>query len=294
MKKIKYILGLIIVTATLSNCDDYDVEPVIDESAKPNVTATVSSASINEAGSPTATITISMDKPIKTTTTFIATQTGGNASAADYEVGGAVIPAYETSATMEIAIMDDILVEGSETLELQISPADVPDIYEVKGTPSVSLSIENSTSDDFVFRMDWDAVYLDAGGGEHHLCDFDLDLEIYDADFNFIGASYSSCPEEIRFSPGDLPDGDYWLIPSFWSSGGTAPPAEPIDIPAVLTFAKPGIVLETVDLTGVWDTATGGYVQNNPDAYLVKYVLTISGSNYTVTDVDTGTVVFEG
>ncbi|WP_223549412.1 hypothetical protein [Aestuariivivens sp. NBU2969] len=294
MKNFKYILGFLVLTSVITSCDNYDVEPVIDESAKPMVTATIASSSINESGSPTTTITINLDKPIKTTTTFVATQIGGSATEADFEVSSAVVPAYQTSTTMEISIKDDILVEGSENLELQISPAAVPDIYEVIGTPTVSLNIENSTSDDFVFKMDWDAIYLDADGHEHHLCDFDLDLEIYDADFNFIGASYSSCPEEIRFSPGDLPDGDYWLIPSFWSSGGTAPPAEPIDIPAVLTFAKPGVVLETLDLTGVWDTATGGYVQNNPDAYLVKFVLTISGSNYTVTDVDTGTVVFEG
>lgn len=293
MKNFKYILGFLVLTSIITSCDNYDVEPVIDESAKPMVTATIASSSINESGSPTTTITINLDKPIKTTTTFVATQIGGSATEADFEVSSAVVPAYQTSTTMEISIKDDILVEGSENLELQISPAAVPDIYEVIGTPTVSLNIENSTSDDFVFKMDWDAIYLDADGHEHHLCDMDLDLEIYNSDFSGpIAASYGSCPEEIRIPAGALDDGDYWLVPSFWEVSGV-PPAEPLDIPAIVTFAKPGVELVTIDLTGTWNTETGGYVEGNSDSHLVKYILTISGSNYTVTDVDSGVVVFE-
>ncbi|UKM65135.1 hypothetical protein GSB9_01697 [Flavobacteriaceae bacterium GSB9] len=293
MKKIKNILLFVLLIGVAYGCDDYDVDPVIDQSAKPVVTATISSSSISESDSPTVTITINMDKPIKTTTTFIATQVGGSASANDFSVGSAVVPAYQTSTTMEVNINDDIIVEDPESVELEITPAAVPDLYEVLGTPTVSLTIENSTSDDFVFKMDWDGTYFDDGGGEHHFCDYDLDLEIYSADFNdLLAASYSSCPEEIRLSPGDLPDGDYWLVPSFWEATGV-PPASKQNIPAMVTFAKPGVALENVDLSNVWNTEDGGQQDGNSDAYLVKYILTISGSDYTVTDSDSGTVVFQ-
>ncbi|WP_298339368.1 hypothetical protein [uncultured Algibacter sp.] len=295
MKKIKYIIFLIAIVGTVISCDDTDVSSVISEDAKPVVSATISSSSLSESDSPTVNIMITMDKPIKTTTTFIANQVGGNASEADFVVGSAVVPAFQTSTILEVAINDDILPEGTETLELQITPAGVPDIYEVLETPVVSLSITNSTSDDFVFNMDWDALYLDADGGEHHLCDYDFDIEIYNADFSGpIAASYSDCPEEIRLSPGDLPDGNYWLAPTFWTNTTAVPPADPIDVPVILTFAKPGLSLDTVDLTGLWNTEVGGVVQGNPDSTLFKYILTISGSTYTVTDSDTGTVVFQG
>ncbi|MFL1011804.1 hypothetical protein [Flavisericum labens] len=293
MKKIKNILLFVLLIGAAYGCDNYDVDPVIDESAKPVVSATISSSSISESDSPTVNITINMDKPIKTTTTFIATKVGGSASDDDFSVGSAVVPAYQTSATMEVNIFDDIIVEGSESVDLEISPSAVPDLYEVVGTPTISFSIENSTSDDFIFRMDWDDTYLDADGDEHHFCDYDLDLEIYSPDLEeILAASYSSCPEEIRLSPGDLPDGDYWLVPSFWEASGV-PPASRLNIPAMVTLGKPGVSLEVIDLSSTWNTEDGGAVEENPDAYLIKYVLTISGSNYTVTDSDSGSVVFQ-
>jgi glutamate mutase epsilon subunit len=55
-----------------------------------------------------------------------------------------------------------------------------------------------------------------------------------------------------------------------------------------------GVAFEDIDVTGVWNTGVGGFQQGSSTAYLVKYVLTISGSSYTVTDNDTGTVVFQG
>ncbi|TGV02045.1 hypothetical protein [Flavivirga rizhaonensis] len=294
MKNIIYILSLLVISTCFLGCDENDLSPVIDESAKPSVSATSSVTSISESGSPTFTVTINFDKPIKTTTSFIATQIGGSASENDFSASSAVVPAYAKSATMDITINDDIFVEGSESVDLQISAPGISDSYEVIGTPTVSFNIENSVSNDFIFKMDWDAIYTDSDGDEHHLCDYDFDIEIYDAADDVVAASYSSCPEEIRLSPGDLPDGDYSLTPTFWSSTGAVPPAEPINIPAILTFAKPGVALETIDLTGTWDTETGGFQQSNPNASLFKYTLTISGSSYIVTDSDTGTIVFQG
>jgi len=293
MKNIKYILGLFVLIGLFTGCED-DPESVIDNSAKPIVTVASSTTSISESGSPTFEVTINFDKPIKNTTTFVATQIGGSASSGDFSSSPAVVPAYQTSATMEITVNDDIFVEGTEDVQLEISASNIPDIYEVVGKPTVSFSIENSTSNDFIFRMDWDGLYEDSNGNEHHFCDFDLDVELYDSSFNLLTASYSSCPEEIEISPGDLPDGDYWLVPSFWDVTTGVSPANYQDIPAVVTFVKPGIVLETIDLTTTWNTEDGGAIQGNPDAYLFKYILTVSGTNYKVTDSDTGTVVFQG
>ena len=68
-----------------------------------------------------------------------------------------------------------------------------------------------------------------------------------------------------------------------------------MSIPAKLSFGVLGSNSEsiTVDLSNIWNTTTGGYEQGNADAYLVRYMLTIAGSTYTITDSDTGTVVFQ-
>lgn len=292
--KIKYILSLLVLISTFIACQDDDLSSVIDESAKPTVSATLASSSISEDGSPTAIITIAFDKPIKTTTTFMATQVGGDADDSDYSVGLAVVPAFATSATMEITINDDILIEGTETLDLQITATGIPDIYEVVGTPTVSLSIENSVSDDFVFKMEWGDTYLDSDGDEHSFCDYDFDIEIYDTAGDVVAASYNDCPEEIRLSPGDLADGDYWLAPTFWTLAGAVPPASVTDFPAMLIFSKPGVAFANIDLTGMWNSVDGGVVQSNPDATLFRYIITISGSTYTIRNSDTGAVVFQG
>lgn len=296
MKKIKYILCLAVLTSFFFSCEDNSISPVIDESAKPTVTITnTTPSSISEAGSPSFMIDIELDKPIKTSTTFTALKINGTASEDDFTVSNGVVPAYQTSATIEITINDDLTTESSESLELEIIPADTDsEIHEILGRPTVSLSIENSVS--FTAELDWDGSYLDASGGEHSFCGYDLDLELYSADFNDLYyASYSHCPEDYIVGQGELPDGDYWIVPSFWTNSGPTEPASPQNIPAMLHFGVLGSDASSVsiDLSAAWNTDTGGYVEGNPDAYLIKYVLTISGSNYTVTDADSGTVVFQ-
>ncbi|WP_298555403.1 hypothetical protein [uncultured Algibacter sp.] len=293
MKKIIHIFSTLVIILAFTSCDDQDLSPIGDESSKPIVTATSAVSSINEAGSPVVSITINFDKPIKTTTSFTASQVGGTASESDFTLSNAVVPAYQTSTTMEVVINDDITPEESETIELQIVASTVSDFHEVIGSPTVSLTIENSTTDEFVVNLNWDGEYVDSDGDPHSICDFDMDFEIYNEDFTGpIDASYNNCPEEIRVSPGSLDDGNYWLVPSFWTSASGVPPAQNLVLPVLFTLSQPGVALETIDLTGTWNTNTGGQVQGNPDAYLFKYVLTVSGTSYTVTDNDSGTVVF--
>ena len=215
MQTNKYILGLVLLI--IFSCDNYDVSPVADESAKPNVSVTTMPPSlISEAGSPTISITIELDRPLKTTTSFTANQISGSASEEDYSVSTAVVPAYQTSTTMDITIHDDTTAEALESLELEILPADTDsEIYEVLGKPVISFSIENSVA--FTAQLAWDGNYLDANGGTHSYCDYDLDLELYSSDFNdVLNASYSHCPEDYIIGQGELADGDYWIVPSFW------------------------------------------------------------------------------
>lgn len=164
MKKIKYILSAAILSIVLVGCDaeqaKQDAAGLIDESAKPIVSYNINtSGTVAEITEDVIVVDISMDKPINTSTTFRVSQIGGNAVLhEDYEVTSAVIPAYQTEGQLTISIIKDIDVEGTETLDLEISANAVPDTYEVIGSGTVSLSIE-----DYVFCL-WTLYTSDTYG----------------------------------------------------------------------------------------------------------------------------------
>ncbi|GAA4887610.1 hypothetical protein GCM10023311_09230 [Flaviramulus aquimarinus] len=158
MKKIKYILSAIVLSTAFFGCDD-DLADTIDESAKPRVTFTVSSSNAPEIDTPEIIISIKMDKPIKTTTTFAATQIGGDAVLhEDYEVSGGVVPAYQTEGEIVISVNSDLDVEGDETAQFEVGAAAIPDLYEVIGTANITLTIE-----DYEFCL-WNLVANDSYG----------------------------------------------------------------------------------------------------------------------------------
>lgn len=304
MKKTNIFIKSLLAVAFVAfvGCDDdtfqkanQDVEGLIGEDRKPNVTATLSDSNINEAGDPEVLITVNLDKAVDFPMPFTAVLAGGTADNNDFSANSVTIPAYSKQGVIKVTINDDIAPEETEVLELEVTPDGSPYIYEALGRPVVSLSIDNNATNDFTVQLDWDTLYDGVDGSSHHACDFDLDIEVYTSDFSSIVAtSYSSCPEGITFAEGSLTDGDYWLVPSFWDSSTGVTPSTDFQIPAMLTVGKPGVWVETIDLTSQWDTATGGNAQGNPDAYLVKYYLTVSGNTYTVTDADSGSVIGTG
>jgi len=299
------LLLLVLPAFILTSCVD-DLEGMAVQS-KPTATTTLTALSVAEGEIGLIPFTIS--EPINVPSQFKILVDSNTLSEDDVRIGDQeidgdtgipgtgfeiTVPPFATSFDIPVEAILDIFPEDSETATLRISAAGVRTIL-IPGTEhEVDLTITNNATTNFSVSLEWDTIYVDADGDEHHACDFDLDLELYTEGFDFVGASYSSCPEEISFSAGDLPDGNYWLVPSFWSVTSGVAPAVDFQVPAKITFAKPGVWIETVDLTDVWDTATGGYVQNNPDAYLVKFVLTIEGTTYTITDADTGSVLVSG
>lgn len=308
MKKLKYILSSAVVAILLFGCDaetpKQDSASINDTDRYPTPTFTLVSSvnisSVNEGTVQEIVWEVTLDKPTTRAIDFSWVDLGGTATLHDdYDLENATVPAFGTTGELKVIIYNDDLVEDNETINLTIeSGPSLANRYLVNPDstyPTANIVIDNFESTDFIFSMDWGVTYNGNDGSPHSLCDMDLDLEIYLADFSAIVAtSYSSCPESITVALGDLPDGNYWLIPSFWSTAGAVPPATDFDIPATVTFGVGGVAFEDIDLTGVWNTGVGGFQQGSSTAYLVKYVLTISGSSYTVTDNDTGTVVFQG
>ena len=304
MNKIKYILSTVLVSM-LIGCDaekaSQDPAAIIGTDSYPTPTFTLTSGAttVNESDETVITYDITFDKASNRAIDFSFVQVGGDATEGeDFILNQATVQPFSLKSEISITILNDEVIEGVETAELQLqSGPSLGNKFLVNPNtsfPLETITIENFESDDFKVQLDWDVTYLDADGDPHSLCDMDLDIEIYAADFSeIIATSYSSCPESITIPAGALPDGDYWLIPSFWSTNGAVPPASNLQVPAMFTFSNPGVVSETIDLSNIWDTDSGGNQQGNTDAYVVKYVLNIAGTTYTVTDLDTGAVVFQ-
>lgn len=177
MKKIKYILSAAILSIVLVGCDaeqaKQDVSGIIDESAKPNVTYTVSTTAGSEFEATQITIDINMDKPINNSTTFSVNQVGGTAVLhEDYEATTSTIPAYATSGQIVISITSDLdQTEGNETLDIEVGAFAVPDTYEVLGMDSASISIEDYQF--CLWTLDTVDAYGDGWQGGHLLVTID-------------------------------------------------------------------------------------------------------------------------
>lgn len=254
---------------------------------------------VNEGDETVLTYTITFDRPINRPVDFVLVQTGGDAVLhEDFDFINGSVAAYETTGQVQIVIYNDAIIEGDETLSFTIERgSSLANKFlinpETTFPEPVTITIENSVSDALDVSLEWSGTYMGTDGAEHDLCDLDLDLEIYDETLsNILLNSYSSCPESILISVGDLEDGTYWIVPSFYSNGGVVVPGENFDLPAMLNFTQPGARVVTEDLSTIWDFETGGAAQGAEDAYLVKYKLVVAGSSFTITDLE-GNVLFE-
>jgi hypothetical protein len=198
------------------------------------------------------------------------------------------IPAYTTEYSVNIATLLDDLNEADETLKLKVISnrtllGVVNDLY-------YNITIKNKVSDDLNIRLKWSGTFTSGTDELDNCSTLDMDLELYDVDFNLIDFSYSNCPESLIMLTADLPDGTYYLDASLWSTGGYF---ENINIPATIQFLKPGSAFnETYDLSSLFPMQDGGLDDGNGNA-IIEYVIEKLGTTYTITDPN-GNTVFQG
>ncbi len=313
-------IAIVFSLGLLSSCNNEDTS--FTKGVKPIVTTTQTSLTIAEGAS--APVTLTLDKPYKEKCQLKIEIVGGTGSNDDFDTDGVQtttddgwgllgykleIPAYATSFTFNINAILDLLPEGTETLKLKLSSDGNSNALVDASSEFINVTITPTVSTDFVANFDWSGSFKDAHGTamtgtykgaddkQHEYCGFDFDLEIYDGSFNLVDASYSSCPEEITLDGATTPDGDYIIVPSFWTrtvASTAVPKSGEIIYPAVLTMSKPGAFVHTVDMTGMFKYSVGGAVQNNPDAYVPVAVVTKTGTSYVLTDFNTAEVLAQG
>lgn len=303
------------LTFTSCNEDDYDFADTSGQKAK--ITASTTTYTGTEGD--TIMLEFSVDKAINQVMDFqFAVQENSTGDMSDLIVGDGVIPGdfgnpntsfvynvapFSETFSVPVVLTRDLSVgEGAETILLNVSPTGRRTGITKDGGIDIEIVINDEINNEFVVILDWNQEYLGTDGVTYSFCDFDLDLEIYDtsAAENIVADSYASCPESISILSGDLPDGDYKIKASYYTSAGTVMPASAESIPVVVTFAKRGVFNEVVDLTGIWTDFEAGLDPNadgvidNPEYYETVANLNITGTTYTVTNPTNGEVIFQG
>lgn len=318
MKKIKLYNKALLVTllAVFASCND-DEDATSQRGIKSVISADIVNFSVVEGE--TVTIDLTTDLPNNDVMDYKLELVGGTGSYNDFTTTGTEttlddgwgligykfeFPAYASSASFDITTVFDFLPEGTETLVFKLSSMGNAKGLIAENSQTITINVTNATSDDVVAVVDWaqnsfnahgnlvEGTYDDAAGDSHAFCDYDFDLEIYDAGFNVVADSYTSCPEQTGVSSTD-PDGDYFIVPSFWTTVGPTAPAEEIKFKVKVTISKPGVWVYETNIDDVWNTTDGGAVQGFADAYQIAALLTKTGTTYVLEDAN-GDVVASG
>lgn len=315
-KSFLYITGsLLAIATTLTSCNNDEADLPDTSGQKALITATQTSYTVAEGD--TIMMEFQVDKAINTvmdfefvlnensTVNFDDITVGDGAQLGDFGNPNTsylyTVPEFSESFMVPVIANRDLTVgEGDEVISLNMSATGRRTGLTKDGGIDIQITVTDEITDEFVVTLDWSATYLDEDGAEHDFCDFDLDLEIYDSAGATVADSYSSCPEMISLNPGDLADGQYEIVASFYTGDGASMPVNFESIPASVTLAKRGVSNNVVDLSGIWTEFDEGLDPNadgvidNPQYYETVANLEISGTTYTVTNPETGEVIFQG
>ena len=313
--KYKYLVAVALLAITATSCTDYNQD--YPDPNKPLVTIESQDLTITEGETGNISLNISkaIGNPIDLKLTPIIDESttlsdsdytvnaAGEFTSADDGVGKVpaydiVVPAGSTSFNIPIDAIDDLDIEGSETISFELTTTGSGMGIVDEDNNIVTLTVNNHESKDIVIQLSWDGSYLGADGEMHDFCDFDLDMEIYagtDLSGDIVATSYSSCPESVRIAPGDLEDGTYLIALEYFGIYDVSAPAENVNIPTMLTLIQPGVQIESFDLSDLWDYDMGGLYEGlTPADQLIytNYLLEVNGESFTVVDAS-GNTVFE-
>lgn len=179
-------------------------------------------------------------------------QIAGSATAdEDYKFDNdIVIPAYATTATGSITILNDCLKEDTEDLTLQIGLANTSNA--TLAATTVSFVINNTLSDDLEFTFNFNQPFS-ISGTNYNLCAAGSSNYGYDMDFFVVnsadvvlplyGAATGACAEHLVVDTSTLPDGEYDIVYDIYDDGGLAGVYhDPFDIPVTVDYVRCGAI----------------------------------------------------
>lgn len=223
------------------------------------------------------TYTVTLSTPQIVDVKLHVKQVGGTASASDYKMTTSlVIPAGYTTATGSITILTDDLIEGTETLKLQIGDERVANASFSPVT--VDFNILNYTTGDLTIDMSWAmaTATTDNSGKVIDPTDFaDMRLLITDGPntMNIVGGADGGSFETYVLS-GSEPDGVYYVVADFYDANAVIVR----DLNINLDFNQPGVINgDNFSFPGIINNAS-----LCPNNYAVLTKITKTGGSYTI------------
>ena len=295
MKNMKinlFALALVIGGTFVTSCNEDDATGDSVLEVNSGVTGSVvtdfnSSAAltVNEVDEETFTYMVSISEAHPVDIHLTVSQISGSATPdEDFTFDSVVvIPAYATTASGSISILNDLTPESLESFTLQIggvntSNATIP-------VKTVTFNIVNELSNDLELAFNFNKPFSIAGSS-YTLCGigYDMDFYVFDADFNDTGiydAATSSCTESLTLSSGILPDGVYTIYYDIYDDGGISGVYhDPFDIPVTVDYLRGGGISE-----GTF-TQEDSFIANSTDGSGFDYVMTVelSAGVFTIKD----------
>ncbi|HEX8562545.1 MAG TPA: hypothetical protein VF676_06145 [Flavobacterium sp.] len=318
-KYLKWGAALLFANLALVSCEDNDENLSEERIDKPVLT--VENVTLSGMEGSEVTFTVTSDRPISqdidlklevvndeseaTFRDFVAV--GGDETTLD---GGGfgegqigymlTFPAFATSHTFTISLDRDLLIEGTENLELYLRSAGNGNGLVAEGSDRITVAVSDYVSNDIGIRLDWSGDSFDDFGsaveGDFHDYDFDIyvfDAATFDEVSEYAGAT-GALPENVELLNDELADGEYYIIVDLFDSPATTP-AVPVAIPVQLTVSKFGVWSETISLDYMTNHATsapGGLAGGE----MIAATIVKTGTTYTLLEGDGtgGTVLASG
>lgn len=244
-------------------------------------------------------VTVTIDKPQVISVHVKLAQIGGTATAGeDFTFPSEIeIPAYATSATASFKILNDLTVEGTENLILQVGGDTTANANFAPAT--ANIIIQNSISDklDLVFK--YDKTFYGEGGYSNTLCNISSSLtpgSVYDVDYLLYNASnvdtgnYTAatiaCDEHMIIDIDNYVDGLYHVNASLYTNADLDYAflsfpllgAPVFEIPISTEYLRGGAITKGIyaQSTGIWTSATAVGTETN----LFDVLISTNGSGY--------------
>ncbi len=302
------LLALLVIIGVSCDTAQQDIEPIVSTDNYPIATFVVSDPIVSEAGGAMVTVDITFDKPIDRSVSFSGVKVAGSATEhEDFEIHGAIVPAFSTSAQLVIEIFEDTEPEGVETIQIQIDRPSLASKYlinPISDLPLIDITIDNYVSDvlDMVFDFDVDLIY---DGDAYSSCSYGVDLDMFVSnaagfDINdpwatFNGTNYAAtgdCPEEFGMDMAAWGDGEYIIWHELWDNVNAGLwEDKPVNI--TTTFVRAGVFTTTIvqDDTQAMNSNDLGEAQGGTHTHGFIAKVVIADGKFTISDYNGDEVI---
>lgn len=228
--------------------------------------------------------TITLSEPQVADVTINLEQTAGTATEGEdfsfpHQV---IIEAGKTSASGEIAIHEDELIEDTETVTIKIAANDIANVASFN-SPTVTFNIMNLTDGDLNIGMSWDITGFQFPDGSPFDPTDLADLVMYvttSPDLSNIVDTEDGAGFESYTLTADSPDGDYYIIAGWFEAADLGDQGD-FSVELNINLDQVGVINH--DTYTFSDALNSGLTCEN--AYYITTKITKSGENYIIEEV---------